>query len=293
MTPARDAETLEEKRPLKDRPLRQRGLSNDVTAYREALEQDDRANEQIVATRAAAQRTACRAALDQLELWHRALADETDLDLLGFSRSSAVWLLSGRMLSLAESLWILVDAGVCNEAMVIGRSIHEAARVLPSLRDVDEEDLVRVWLEDDGKYRYVRPKHARDAQSRYEEKLGEAMEAKGLNRLRDSIPLLEVMYDKLSRSAHNRRSACADSVFEPARVMAYGRHPSPIRRGAYVEWAASMTVEVILAVGEGLELHYGYGFAVEKAAPYMQAIEAVRAAEPLDEESVRRAAGNL
>jgi hypothetical protein len=286
-------QSVDDRRELEDRPLSGQSLPPEVVSAREAAARDDQANEQIVQVRAGAQRTVCRGALDQLEEWHAALAEQTDFDFLAFSRSSAIWLLAGRMLGLAESLWVLVDAGICNEAMVVGRSIHEAARVLPSLCDIDEEELVRVWLEDDGKYRYVKPKHARDAQSRYEQKLAEAMEAEGLKRLRDSTPLLEEMYDRLSRSAHNRRSACVDSVVESSRSMVYGRHPSAIRRGAYVEWAASVTVEVVLAVGTGLETFYGRGFAVEKAAPYVEAIEAIRAAQPLGEESVRQAAGTL
>jgi hypothetical protein len=276
---------------LADRPLKKSELSEDADDLRISFRLDNAANERVVATRASAQYTACRSVLDQLQAWHRALADETDLDLVAYSRSSAVWLLSGRILGLAEAMWVQINAGISNEVMVTGRAIHEAVRVLPVLRDVEEEELLHIWLRDDGKYRYVKPKNARDALARYEEKLGEAMTQKGLPKIPGSTEAAEEMYDRLSRSAHNRRSACLDSTWEPGRMMVYGRHPSPFRRAATVEWGCAMTVEVALAVADGLETFYGYGFAVKSIGPLIQAIQAVREAEPLDEESIRRAAG--
>lgn len=278
-------------RTLDDRPLQSAELAEKVERLRTEFRLDNAANERVVKTRAGAQYTACRHALDQLQAWHRGLADSTDLRLVEYSRSSAIWLLAGRMLGLAEAMWVQINAGICNEVMVTGRAIHEAARVLPILRDLEEEELLHTWLQDEGKYRYVKPKQARDAQGRYEEKLGEAMSQKGLPAIPGTSEATEEMYDKLSRSAHNRRSACLDSVGESVRMMAYGHHPSPLRRGAYVEWGCSMTVEVALAVGQGLEAFFGHGFAVKSVGPVIQAIYAVREAEPLDEESVRIAAG--
>src|SRR5882757_880075 len=38
----------------------------------------------------------------QLQSWHSAIADNTDLDLTAYSRASAIWLLSGRCLGLLE-----------------------------------------------------------------------------------------------------------------------------------------------------------------------------------------------
>lgn len=290
---AETEEPNEELPPLEDAAVQKAELSEDIENLRTAFRLDNAANERTVKTRAAAQYTACRHALDQLQAWHRGLADQTDLKLVAYSRSSAIWLLSGRILGLAEAMWAQINAGICNEVMVTGRAIHEAARVLPVLRDLEEEDLLHIWLQDEGKYRYVRPKHARDAQARYEEKLGEAMAQKGIPPLSGTTEMTEEMYDRLSRSGHNRRSSCLDSVWEPGRSMAYGFHPSPLRRATTVEWGCSMTVEVALAVGQGLEAFFGHGFAVKQVAPLIQGIYAVRAAEPLDEESVRRAAGTL
>lgn len=275
---------------LHDRPLQKTELSEEIEDLRTAFRLDNAANERIVATRASAQYTACRCTLDQLQTWHRAIANETDLELVAYSRGSAVWLLAGRILGLAEAMWVQINAGISNEVMVTARAIHEAARVLPVLRDIEEEELLHIWLQDEGKYRYVRPKSARDALARYEEKLGEAMAQKGLPAIPGSTEATEEMYDRLSRSAHNRRSACLDSVWEPARTMAYGRHPSPLRRAATVEWGCAMTVEVALAVGDGLETFYGHGFVVSNLTPLIRSIQAVREAEPLDEGSVRRAA---
>jgi len=231
-------------------------------------------------------------ALEQLKDWHRRVADTTDLQLTGYSRASAIWLLTGRSLGLLDALIVLAEAGVDTETMVMGRALHEANHMLLAFCSTDEEELVRLWLDDEGRHRYVRPKASRGAQERFEAKLDEAMHAQGLPSLGRTGSLVDEVYDRMSRVAHSRRSTCVSSVAEPLREFAYGRHPSPLRRATVVEWASSMTGEVLNAVGDALRAFYGQGFFVEKIAPLVGSIDAVRKTAPLDDESLNAAAAS-
>ena len=102
----------------------------------------------------------------------------------------------------------------------------------------------------------------------------------------------EELYDRMSRVAHSRRSSCVNSAWERGREMAYGWHPSPLRRAGAASWAASMTEEVINSVGDALRALYSQeSFFTERIAPLRDAVQAVRRMNPLDEASIRRAAG--
>ncbi|HET8862755.1 MAG TPA: hypothetical protein VFM94_05860, partial [Solirubrobacterales bacterium] len=103
--------------------------------------------------------------------------------------------------------------------------------------------------------------------------------------------LNERLYDLLSRAAHNRRSACVVGVWEEGREMTYGRQPSPLRRGYYVEWAASFTVDVLQVVGDTLAIFFGEDFLRTEIEPLVNGIAAVRRELPLDEDSIRAAVG--
>lgn len=282
-------------RPIDSVRIRLQELPPHVVQTRLDAANDDAANERVAQPRIDAVLTACKLALTDLEGLHRRFADTTDLDVTGYSRAAAIWLLSGRTLGLLRALLVQVEAGIANEAMVTGRAIHEALRVLFAFSVPDANDLVRLWLDDEGQHGYVKQGPARDAEGRFERALAEAMEAAGVPALPPTREKTEALYDRMSRVAHNRRSSCVDAVFEAGRMMAYGRHPSPIRRAGYAAWAASMTTEVVDSVGEALHaLHALYsrqGFFTDRIVPLRDAIEAVRVSAPLDEQSIRRAAG--
>jgi hypothetical protein len=281
-------------RPVDGIKYQVRDLPADVAQARLLAAADDAANEKVAGPRIAAVLTVCKLVAQELERLHQGFADRTDLDLTGYSRASAIWLLSGRILGLHRALLVQVEAGVCNEAMVTGRAIHEASRVLFAFGVPDADDLVRVWLNDQGRHGYVKQRPARDAQARYEAALDEAMQRAGLPGLPSPIEAIEELYDKLSRPAHNRRSSCVDSVWEPGRRMAYGYNPSAIRRAGTASWAASMTGEVLNSVGDGLRALYSRRmFFVEEIVPLQQSLEAVRVSAPLDERTIREAAGTL
>jgi hypothetical protein len=282
-------------RAFEDRKTNRRPIPADVIELRDTQRRFNEANAAVAEPRVVAHIEVSREALDRLEALHRYLADETDLDLTAHSRGSAVWLLSGRLLGLTESMWIQVKAGVANEVLIMGRAMHEAARVLGAVLDKDEEELLRLWLEDSGKNHYVRPKAARDAQARTEAKLVEALKALGSEPVSEGNlkEMNERMYDLLSRAAHNRRSACLESLWESGREMAYGWQPSVLHRAYYVGWAGQITVEVVHAVGDGFAAFFGKDFFLTEMQPLIDEIERVTREFPLGERELREAAGTL
>jgi hypothetical protein len=283
------------KRKFEDRLIKRQDLPQAVKDLRERQTQFDRANEEVATSRIDAHIAVSRSVIAVLEEFHQQIADETDLDLASYSRASARWLLAGRCLALLEALWVLIRGGVTNEALIMGRAIHEANRLLVAATAADDE-LLRLWLDDEGKGGYVRPKAARDAENEYEEKLADAVEradAEALER-QEAKATVETLYDALSREAHNRRSACLSSLWQEGRVMAYGPNPSPLHRAYYVGWASEVTIEVVHYAGGALSSFLGgKTFFSSEVEPLREQIETAIQAFPLDEESIRAAAGTL
>jgi hypothetical protein len=278
--------------PLDRSPARVAELPAEVAQARLDAAADDAANEEVARPRIEAVLTACKLTAKELESMHRTYADITDLDLTGYSRASAIWLLSGRTLGLLRALLVQIGAGICTEAMVTGRAIHEASRVLFAFGAPEADDVARLWLDDEGRHGYVKQGTARAAEERYETALGEAMERDGLPRIPPTMEKTQTLYDLMSRGAHNRRSSCVEAVSVPSRQMAYGRHPSPILRAAAADWAALMTSEVLNSVGDALRALYSQPqFLTGRIVPLQQGIDAVRQSAPLDEQSIRLAAG--
>ena len=185
------------------------------------------------------------------------------------------------------------EAQIDNEGVVVGRALHEACGILMAfLANPAEEKLVRVWLDDKGKHGYVKQGAARAAQDRFEVELNEAMKAAGLPPLGSTNDLKADLYDHMSRTAHNRRSSCVSSLWKDGREMAYGRAPSALRWASTVSWTSSMTIEVVNSVGDSLRAFYQGNFFVEKMAPLIQSINAIRETFPLDEGSIYQAAAS-
>ncbi len=280
------------KRPIDGVPIRTRVLPAEVAQARLDAAADNAANNKVARPRIDAVLTACKLAADELEALHRRYADITDLNLTGYSRASAIWLLSGRTLGLLRALLVQVEADICNEAFVTGRAIHEASRVLFAFSAPGADDVVRLWLDDEGRHGYVKQGMARAIEERYETELGEAMEQAGLSRIASTKEKTETLYDLMSRAAHNRRSSCVDAVWEPGRLMAYGWNQSAVRCAGYATWAASMTTEVLNSVGDSLRALYSQPkFFDEHIVPLTKGIDAVRQSAPLDERSIRLEAG--
>jgi hypothetical protein len=252
---------------------------------------DDARNEEVVRPRVEAHMATCRLVLDALSTYHARVADTTDLNLDGSSRQAAIWLVAGRCLGLLHAFLVQIGAGVCTEALVTARALHEANRLVFVFGQAGGEKLLRLWLEDEGRYGYVKPGKAREAQGEFEELLNHVLVEKGLPVIRETTELDEGMYDMLSRTAHNRRASCLDAVWLPARRMSYGYNASAVRRAAYASWAGALTVEVADMVGDALGMFFGRSFHREKIVPLKQSLEAIDHAQPLDERSIREAAG--
>jgi hypothetical protein len=279
--------------PSLDVTVKLRELPAEVRVSREREEAENAANEKVARPRIAAVATACRLVLQDLEQLHRTLADVTDLNLTGYSRASALWLLSGRCIGLLRAVLTQVEAGICHEAVATGRALHEAASVLMAFGDPDQAELVRLWLDDAGRPNWVKPKAARQANARYEDRLAEAMRRSGLPEVPSTEPLEEDLYHRLSVFAHSRRSSIVSAVSDSGRWMAYGYHPSAVVRASYVSWGAAMTVATTNAVGDALRAFHGGDFFSKRIKPLQTAIEAVRETSPLDEAAIRAAAQTL
>jgi hypothetical protein len=119
------------------------------------------------------------------------------------------------------------------------------------------------------------------------------VERAGGTPLGSSMALMDQLYDLMSRTARSRRSSCVDSVRVDSRSMACGYHPSGTRRAGWADWTASMVTEVTNYVGDGLAALATPGFFAQEIRPLVASIEAVRVTCPLDEDSIRRAAGTL
>lgn len=279
--------------PSIENKLQLRDLPPEVQALREAHREQDAQLRGLVKPRAEAHIAACRLAAKDLRHWHQRIADTTDLELDGYSRGSAVWLLAGRCLGLHEVLIVQAEAQVDNEGIVVGRALHEACGILMAfLADPAEEELVRIWLDDEGKHGYVKQGAARAAQDRFEAELNEAMKDAGLPLLGSTNDLKADLYDHMSRTAHNRRSSCVSSLWKDGREMAYGRAPSALRWASAVSWTSSMTIEVVNSVGDSLRAFYQGDFFIERMAPLIQSINAIRETFPLDENSIHQAAAS-
>lgn len=232
-----------------------------------------------------------RTLASQLETWHAAIADKTDLDLVGHSRASAVWLLSGRCLGLFATLIVQAEAGIGDEALVVSRALHEADQILSAfIADPGEDQLVRKWLKDEGRHGYVRQGEARAVNDRYQQGLNDALAAQGLPVIGTTKSLTEDLYDRSSRTTHNRRSSCVSSVSVDRRSMAYGLAPDQLRRAITSSWTASVAFEVANSVGDALCCFYGRDFFVSEVAPLIVQLQAVQETLPLDPEVILDAA---
>jgi hypothetical protein len=104
-------------------------------------------------------------AVDVLIAAHRALADDTDIELGAATRWAATWEMSGRCLAISNVLLHDLRGGFASEGIGTLRALHEASQLLSALAFHLEEDVVRRWLAGD----YIRPREARDVQHRKQE----------------------------------------------------------------------------------------------------------------------------
>jgi hypothetical protein len=156
-----------------------RDLPAEVAQLREAARALYARHQAVAGPRIAAQLDVCNDAYGELSRYHAGVADRIDFDLRGYTRPAALWALSGRCLGLLRAVLVQVEAGVCCEALVTGRALHEALRLLLVVGLPPEEAILRKWLDDKGKYEYVSATQSHKANRRLGEKLTELVAEAG------------------------------------------------------------------------------------------------------------------
>jgi hypothetical protein len=268
-------------------PISKRELPQEVRGKRELAAQEDERSTKVLEPRIEAHIAAYEIALQELEDFHQRLADETDLDLIGDTRLAAVWQMAGRCIGLARAILVLLRLGFCGEAVVLGRSLHEADRLLDAFADSQECDLLDQWLSDEGRHRWVRPRETREARDRSELRLDEAMRQAGVPPVKRTWNLSDELYDRYSAAAHNRRAWVQDAVSPDLRTMARGPHPSTIRRAVTIASVGGLVEEAVQSIGDALSRFYGPKFFAKHIQPLITSFKAMRDTQPLDIDSRR------
>lgn len=223
----------------------------------------------------------CQAAIDQLINAHRALVDETDIEVGAATRWAAIWEMSGRCLAISNVLLHDLRGGFASEAIGTLRALHEAAQLLSALAFHQEEDVLRRWLAGE----YIRPREAREVQRQKQELALQRMAEAGVEPDGgDVVELGREIYRTLSEGSHHQRSVMAESVAPVLREFAYGPHPDARNRASQVDYAGELLEEVIIIVGDSLADIFGREFYVQRVRPLQESLASVRAEAPLSEE---------
>lgn len=190
----------------------------------------------------------------------------------------------------SSGLLVQVEAGVDNEALITGRAIHEASQIVFAFRSGEADELVHLWLEDEGRHGYVKQKPARDAQDRFAASLEEAMKRRGMNTIAPVRHLVEELYDQMSRTAHSRRSSCVirlggwapDVVRDP---------PLPTQARRCGAMGGIDDGRVTISAGDALAAFFEPDSFSREIRPIQQSIAAVGNSSPLDQTEIQRQAG--
>jgi hypothetical protein len=169
--------------------------------------------------------------------------------------------------------------------------LHEAVHLLVLLTDPSEGGLRAKWVADEGQWSYVTPGQGSGAVDRFEERVAQSAGARGLPPPARSAAERRALYDRLSRTAHNRRSSVINAVNAEIRTMDYGITTHPLRLAHAASWAAGAVTNTALHVGHSLQGFYGDGWLRQEILPRVEAITAVRRDNPLSEASLLRSAG--
>lgn len=217
--------------------------------------------------------------IDSLVRTHEEIADRSDIDLEGETRWVVLWELGGRCLSVARVLLHDLGGGFASEAVGTLRGLHEAVQLLAALAFHLEEDAARRWLAGE----WIRPKEAREIQGRKQEFALERMAEAGIEpEGGDLVELGQQIYGHMSESAHHRRGGFRESVSVPLRRFAYGPHPDPTIRAAWVDYGGELLEEVVIVVGDAFNEIVGGNYMREYVGPLKTRLAEVRASHPLD-----------
>jgi hypothetical protein len=221
---------------------------------------------------------AFRMALDSLEEAHQEIADRFDLDLIGNTRPAAMWQMTGRCIGIARLIVDALAIGYTAEVLHLGRALHEADRLLDAFGDPDEVPLLQTWLADE---QWVRPAHGREAEARFEQRLGEAMTAEGRDELQRTEEKTRRVYALYSEATHHRRRWVQDAVAPELRTMLRGPTTVWVRRAMTTATMAAVIEETVMSVGNALERLHGPGWYDVHVKPYIASFAALRTEQRL------------
>lgn len=272
----------EEPEPLPglEPPIHTRLLPADVAALREIANAQAEHFDAELQPRIDTHIAVYQETVNALIVVHRALADETDIELGADTRWAAIWEMSGRCLAISNVLLHDLRGGFASEGIGSLRALHEASQLLSALSFHEEEEVVRRWLAGE----FIRPREARDVQRRKQalalQRMAEAgVEPEG----GDVAELGRDIYSTLSEGSHHQRSVMAESMAPALRRFAYGPHPDARNRASQVDYAGELLEEVIIIVGDAFADILGRDFYVQQVRPLQEALAQVREEAPLSD----------
>ena len=275
-------EENDELAPLPDLepPIHARALPAEVAALRGVADAQAARVEAELQPRIDRHIAVYQEAVDALIAMHRALADDTDLELGAHTRWAAVWEMSGRCLAIGNVLLHDLRGGFASEAIGTLRALHEASQLLSALSFHEEEEVVRRWLAGE----YIRPREVRDVQRRNQELALQRMAEAGIEpEGGDIVQLGREIYGLLSEGSHHQRSVMRESMAPAIRRFAYGPHPDARNRASHVDYAGELLEEVIIIVGDAFADILGRDFYVQRVRPLQEALARVWEEAPLSE----------
>jgi hypothetical protein len=216
--------------------------------------------------------------LDSLEEHHQALADETDLDLVGDTRPAAVWQIAGRCIGIARLIIDAVDTGYTAEVLHLTRALHESTRLAVALGNPAENDLLRRWLANE----YVSPRDVRVAEQRNEEALDALIREAGGPAIPASEQLTREIHKQQSEAAHHQRRWTQDAVAPALRTMMRGPTSVWERRVGSARIVLMWVDEGIQGIGVALDQFHGDSWYESNVRPHFDAFKALSESHPLE-----------
>lgn len=262
-----------------DVPMSEQSLPPEVVAARKDFLDINARNTQLLAPAVDTHLTAYRVALAELEEAHSYVADGTDLELIGATRQSALWLMSGRCIAQARAVLHLLEGGFGNETPALLRQLHESLRLLDALAADGEDPLVRKWLAN----KWVKPAEASAAVDRHQQRMREDMVRQGIRPPANVTKDFDREYGHLSEFAHNRRHRIIKTVSVQQRTMPIGPHPDVRHRAGTLAQAGVHLFGTVTTVGHALALLLGKEWFALRFNPTFHALHELAMATPLPE----------
>lgn len=239
--------------------------------------------------------------VEELSLVHARVVEQLNFSLDERTRWSAIWIMSGRSLALANAYLNLVATGFGAESIPVARAMHEGLQLLDAFTaggygfDKEVPDEIRVpeekrlkkcnrllekWLADKG-MEYVKPSEAREAIHRSEEVLRAIAKFTGADPIPEGAKKQAAhIYDLMSRMSHNRRGGLGDSYSPTLREFSYGPHSSTSNWITQVSYSGTLIESLLYSMRMMFDLFVEEGWG-EEARHLQDRIDRVRAEFPL------------